>query len=134
MVTMWLVGTATVDVLLPVEPLVALLIGVVLTPTDPVLANSIVAGVLLFRRLPMVFAFRRVVEPLDRPEAALFGGLFGPMGVTAVFYAILAMERTGSELVWAAGSLVVAGSVLAHGATAVPATLRYGRPADDESR
>lgn len=88
---------------------------------------ALVAGVLLLRRLPMVLALRRFVPQLDRTAASLFVGWFGPIGIAAVFYAILAVERTGSELVWTAGSLVVAGSVLVHGATAVPATHWYGR-------
>ena len=95
---------------------------------------ALVAGILLFRRLPMVLGLRRFVPPLDRTEASLFVGWFGPIGIAAVFYAILAMERTGSKLVWTAGSLVVVGSVLVHGATAVPGTHRYGRLEDtDES-
>lgn len=95
---------------------------------------ALVASVLLFRRLPMILAFRRFVPPLNRPEASVFVGWFGPIGIAAVFYAILAMERTGTEVVWVVGSLVVAGSVLAHGMTAVPATHWYGRLNDtDES-
>jgi len=91
----------------------------------------VVAGILLFRRLPMVLTFRRFIPPLDRPQASLFVGWFGPIGIAAVFYAILAMERTGSELPWVLGSLVVFGSVLAHGLTAVPATHWYGEIGDE---
>lgn len=89
-------------------------------------AGAIIAGLLLFRRFPMILLIRRVVKPLDRPTATLFVGWFGPMGVAAVFYALLARNATGMELVWTIGSLVVAASVLAHGITAVPATRRYG--------
>lgn len=89
-------------------------------------AGAIIAGILLFRRFPMILLIRRVVKPLDRP-ATLFVGWFGPMGVAAVFYALLARNATGMELVWTIGSLVVAASVLAHGITAVPATRRYDK-------
>jgi NhaP-type Na+/H+ or K+/H+ antiporter len=92
---------------------------------------ALVVGVLLLRRLPMIVAFRRFVPPLDRPAASLFVGWFGPIGIAAVFYAILAVERTGTELVWTATSLVVAGSIVVHGTTAVPATHRYGDLADE---
>jgi NhaP-type Na+/H+ or K+/H+ antiporter len=92
---------------------------------------ALVVGVLLLRRLPMIVAFRRFVPPLDRPAASLFVGWFGPIGIAAVFYAILAVERTGTELVWTATSLVFAGSILVHGATAVPATDRYGEISDE---
>lgn len=87
---------------------------------------ALVAGILLFRRLPMVFALQRFVGPLDRPAASLFFGWFGPIGIAAVFYALLAAEHTGVELVWVAGSLVVVGSVFAHGTSGTVATHLYG--------
>ena len=92
---------------------------------------ALVVGVLLLRRLPMIFAFRRFVPPLDRPASSLFVGWFGPIGIAAVFYAILAMEHTGTELIWTATSLVVAGSILVHGIAAVPATHQYGQLVDE---
>ena len=82
----------------------------------------------------MILVFRRFIPPLDRSEATLFVGWFGPIGIAAIFYAILAIERTGMEIVWLAGSLVVAGSVLIHGMTSTPATHQYGQlDAPDES-
>ncbi len=92
---------------------------------------AFVAGVLLLRRLPVVFALRRGIEPLDRPEATLFVGWFGPIGVTALFYAAIAVRETGSETPWTLATLAVAGSILAHGVTASPATHWYGRLDDD---
>ncbi|XVH30835.1 cation:proton antiporter [Haloferacaceae archaeon DSL9] len=89
-------------------------------------APTLVLGILLFRRLPMVFALRRFLPQLDRFAASLFAGWFGPIGLAAVFYAVLAAERTGVETAWVACSLVVVGSILAHGMTATAATLRYG--------
>jgi NhaP-type Na+/H+ or K+/H+ antiporter len=88
---------------------------------------SLVVGILLLRRLPAFWALRSAIEPIDRPAAALFVGWFGPIGVAAVFYATLAVRETGSELPWVAASLVVAGSLLAHGLTATPLTYWYGR-------
>ncbi|SFR97874.1 sodium/proton antiporter, CPA1 family [Halomicrobium zhouii] len=87
---------------------------------------GLVVGVLLVRRLPAFWALRGAIDPLDRPAAALFVGWFGPIGVAAVFYATLAVRETGSELPWTAASLVVAGSLLAHGLSATPLTHWYG--------
>jgi NhaP-type Na+/H+ or K+/H+ antiporter len=92
---------------------------------------AVVVGILLLRRLPMVFAIRPLVRPLDRREATLFVGWFGPIGIAALFYATLAVRETGIEVVWPVVSLVVAGSILAHGATATLFTLQYGRLEDD---
>jgi len=91
---------------------------------------ALVVGVLLVRRLPAFWALRSAIGPLDRPEAALFVGWFGPIGVAAIFYATLAVRETGIDLAWTAGSLVVAGSLLAHGMTATPLTYWYGRQED----
>lgn len=50
----------------------------------------------------------------------LFAGWFGPIGVSAVLYALLASGRTGSEEVWTVVSLVVVASIALHGVTALP--------------
>lgn len=92
---------------------------------------ALVAAVLAVRRLPMVLALGPLLEPLDRPAGTLFVGWFGPIGIAALFYATLAVHETGLRVVWVAGSLVVAGSILAHGLTATPFTLWYGRLDDD---
>jgi NhaP-type Na+/H+ or K+/H+ antiporter len=88
---------------------------------------AVVVGILLLRRLPMVVSVRPAVRPLDRPAATLFVGWFGPVGIAAVYYATVAARETGHDLVWPLASLVVVGSILAHGATAAPLTHWYGR-------
>lgn len=94
----------------------------------------LVGGVLLFRRLPMVLTLRPFISSLDRSEATLFVGWFGPIGVAAVFYATLARAESGVEVAWIAGSLVVFGSILVHGLTSTVGTHWYGRTGDaDES-
>jgi NhaP-type Na+/H+ or K+/H+ antiporter len=92
---------------------------------------ALVVGILLFRRLPMMFALRPAVQPLDRPAATLFMGWFGPIGIAAVLYATIALRETGIELLWPVVTLVVAGSVLVHGMSGTLLTLRYGRLDDD---
>jgi NhaP-type Na+/H+ or K+/H+ antiporter len=88
---------------------------------------AVVFGVLLVRRLPVLFALSGQIDPLNRPAATLFAGWFGPIGIAAVFYAAISVETTGTQTGWVLGTLIVAGSVFAHGATAVPATLAFGR-------
>jgi NhaP-type Na+/H+ or K+/H+ antiporter len=95
----------------------------------PVLAFAV--AVLFLRRLPLIAALRR---PLDLHwPAALFYGWFGPIGASALFYLAHAHERgvTDPEL-WAAGSLAIAVSVIAHGVTAAPGRRRYARHADTD--
>lgn len=87
---------------------------------------ALVVAILLFRRLPMILALRGFLRPIDRPAATLFVGWFGPIGVAATFYAALSVRETGTEIGWIIGTLIVAGSILAHGITALPLTNYYG--------
>ncbi|WP_265110544.1 cation:proton antiporter [Halosolutus halophilus] len=88
---------------------------------------ALAAGVLLLRRVPMMVMFSRFVEPIDEKRGALFAGWFGPIGVAAIFYAMVADRLVGQGIVWGATSLVIASSVLVHGITATPLTKLYGR-------
>lgn len=89
-------------------------------------APALVVAIVLLRRLPMLVALQRSLRPLDRPEATLFVGWFGPIGVAAIFYATVAVHETGSTTPWVLGSLVVMGSILVHGATATAGVHWYG--------
>ena len=83
-------------------------------------------AVLLLRRPPVLLALAR---PLRLPlRDALFVGWFGPIGVSAVFYLALSIEEgVADPRVWAAGSLVVAASTVAHGVTSAPGRRLYRR-------
>ncbi len=59
--------------------------------------------------------------PLLVGALVLLLGLF-----STVFYAMLAVERTGREEAWTVGSRVIFASLVAHGWTATPLTRRYG--------
>jgi len=88
-------------------------------------------AILLLRRIPAVLALRRGIPLLTAARDAWFVGWFGPIGVAALLYATLAVHRTGEELAWTVGSLVVFASILAHGATAAPFAFGYRRSAKD---
>jgi sodium/hydrogen antiporter len=84
------------------------------------------AAVIGLRRLPVVLLLRRPLG-LDVP-GALWLGWFGPIGVAAVYY-LTHLEDLGvaTEIVWPAGSLVVALSTVLHGLSASPGRAWYGR-------
>lgn len=88
---------------------------------------ALVAGVLLLRRVPMAVVFHRFVPSLAETRDALFAAWFGPIGIAALFYAMVAHRILGHELIWPAASLVIAGSIVVHGVTATPFTKVYGR-------
>ena len=48
--------------------------------------------VLLFRRLPVVFALHWKVWQIEQKQQALFVGFFGPIGVSAVFYLYISLD------------------------------------------
>ncbi|KAI9716570.1 MAG: hypothetical protein M1812_005301 [Candelaria pacifica] len=48
--------------------------------------------VLLFRRLPVVFAMHSKIRQIEEKKQALFVGFFGPIGVSAIFYLYIGLE------------------------------------------
>ena len=85
------------------------------------------ALVLLLRRLPMMAAVSPLMRPLQSHVDVLFNGWFGPIGIAAVFYAVLAANEVGNDLIWTVGSFLVVVSIAAFGVTSTPFTLLYGR-------
>ncbi|MGW5879942.1 cation:proton antiporter domain-containing protein [Nocardiopsis terrae] len=89
-------------------------------------ALAFVLAVLLLRRLPLIMLARR---PLGlRPRGSAFLGWFGPMGVSALFYAAHAAHQgVHDPRLFAAVSLAVTASVVAHGVTSSPFRSLYAR-------
>ena len=48
--------------------------------------------ILLFRRLPMVFAFHSKIREIEEFQQAAFVGYFGPIGVSGIFYLYISVE------------------------------------------
>ena len=83
---------------------------------------------LVVRRPPPVLALARLLGL--RLRDAVFVGWFGPIGVSAVFYLVFSIEEGATDpRVFAAGTLAVAASTLAHGLSALPARRAYARRA-----
>ncbi|MCZ2837537.1 cation:proton antiporter domain-containing protein [Modestobacter sp. VKM Ac-2985] len=85
-------------------------------------------AVLLLRRPPVLLALMR---PLGlQLRDAVFLGWFGPIGVSALFYLTFSEEEGVTDpRLWAAGTLVVAASTVAHGITSAPGRRIYRRVA-----
>jgi NhaP-type Na+/H+ or K+/H+ antiporter len=109
--------------------------------------------VLLFRRIPIMFALQRIIPDIRTPHEALLCGHFGPMGVSAVFLAIEARAQleTGTSiplpmpedpvppysdkvkalyLMWPVICFVVLGSTMVHGFSVLVLSLgsHFSRP------
>jgi sodium/hydrogen antiporter len=48
--------------------------------------------VLLFRRLPFVWAIHKFIPQIEHHRQAIFVGFFGPVGVSAIFYLYITLE------------------------------------------
>ncbi|KAK6380704.1 uncharacterized protein PV06_09865 [Exophiala oligosperma] len=48
--------------------------------------------ILLFRRVPMVFAMHKKIHEIEEVQQAAFVGFFGPIGVSAIFYLYISLE------------------------------------------
>lgn len=95
-------------------------------------AALFVAAVLLVRRPPVVLAFARVLR-LEWREAA-FAGWFGPMGVSALFYLAHSIDKgVHDPRLFAAGTLAVTASVVAHGVTSSPLRRVYASSSAESS-
>ncbi|MGI8644198.1 MAG: cation:proton antiporter, partial [Thermomicrobiales bacterium] len=88
---------------------------------------ALVVAILLFRRIPAMLAVHAWLGDLRDLPTTLFTGWFGPIGVAALYYAIVAKERAGLEQAWVVGSLLICSSVVVHGLTGTAFTHFYGR-------
>ncbi|KAL2024687.1 hypothetical protein VTK56DRAFT_6888 [Thermocarpiscus australiensis] len=98
--------------------------------------------VLLFRRIPIMLVLKPVISDLKTWREALFAGHFGPMGVGAIFIAMLAraeMEHGAAvplaklppmsehyaliALVWPIVAFIVVTSIIVHGSSVAVFTL-----------
>lgn len=128
------------------------------SPTEfaPTITLSRLVGllvlILLFRRIPIVLAMKRLVPDIRTYGEALFCGHFGPMGVAAIFLAIegRAMLENGTsipsahptndenkearETIWAVVSFMILGSIMVHGLSVAAISLgsHYKRKAPKE--
>jgi NhaP-type Na+/H+ or K+/H+ antiporter len=86
----------------------------------------IVIGILLFRRLPALLLLMPVMPQFRKKlYSVLIMGWFGPIGVAALYYAILSKDKAHFEEAWIIPSLIVAASTVVHGLTSVPLEKLY---------
>lgn len=76
--------------------------------------------VLLLRRPPIVVGLAPWLRPLRTRKDVGFTAWFGPIGISTLFYATLAVQRTGSRWIWPIASLLLVASLVAHGLSATP--------------
>ena len=81
----------------------------------------IVIFILFLRRLPALLLLMPVMPQFRKKiYSVLLMGWFGPIGIAALYYAVLSKDKTHLEDAWIIPSLVVAASTVVHGLTSVP--------------
>lgn len=86
----------------------------------------IVILILFFRRLPALLLLMPFMPQFRKKiYSVLLMGWFGPIGVAALYYAVLSKDQAAFEEAWIIPSLIVAASTLVHGLTSVPLEKLY---------
>ena len=93
---------------------------------------ALCVAVLALRRPFAVLCLWPLIRSRYPKADLIFLGWFGPVGVSAAFYAALAWHETGNAEVWHVVSAVIAASTVVHGVTAAPATHLYTRHAEPD--
>jgi NhaP-type Na+/H+ or K+/H+ antiporter len=79
------------------------------------------------RRIPVIFLLKPFNRRVFKTNIdAFFLGWFGPMGVSAIFYAMIILKELKFHFAWTLISLIVFSSVYLHGITAQPFTIHLG--------
>ncbi|EMR02203.1 cation:proton antiporter [Cesiribacter andamanensis] len=91
-----------------------------------------VLGVLVFRRVPALILLKPALKQISRWPRVLLIGWFGPIGVAALFYAVLTIKETGDERAYPLAAAVITASVLLHGLTSLPVSRLYHQHDTDD--
>lgn len=86
---------------------------------------GLAVALMLLRRPPAFLALTRLMPQTKDAADRAFVSWFGPVGIAALFYALLSLRHGAAEVVWHAASAVVLTSAIVHGVTATPATRRF---------
>ncbi|MCY2685620.1 cation:proton antiporter [Salinimicrobium sp. TH3] len=86
----------------------------------------IVILILFLRRLPALLLLMPIMPQFRKKiYSVLLMGWFGPIGIAALYYAVLSKDKANLEDAWIIPSLIVAASTLVHGLTSVPLEKLY---------
>jgi NhaP-type Na+/H+ or K+/H+ antiporter len=81
-------------------------------------ALAVVVAVMCLRRMPWVFLLQRLMRrQVKTHKQALFLGWFGPVGISALFYATEGRHNPWFHDVWPVVVLIVCASTVAHAVT-----------------
>ena len=83
-------------------------------------APVVVVAAILARRVVTLWSLRPLLAGAHDRAETTFLSWFGPVGISALFYATLAERRTGDHEIFVYATLAITASVVVHGLTAAP--------------
>lgn len=83
--------------------------------------------ILLLRRLPVVLLLSPAWRDTLNTRDSLYLGWFGPIGIAAIYYSVLAHSHLHDPFYWHAASALIFASIMVHGVSAAPLSRLYSR-------
>jgi NhaP-type Na+/H+ or K+/H+ antiporter len=84
-------------------------------------------AILALRRIPVILSLCPFLPLWKNWKLALLAGHFGPIGISALFYGMVILDKSGHDIAWTAGSMVITASLIVHGMSAAPLARHWGK-------
>ncbi len=90
----------------------------------------VIIAAILLRRVITLWSLRPLIKATHNRSETAFLSWFGPVGISALFYATLAERHTGNHEIFVYATMAITASVLIHGLTLAPlsAWLEHRKP------
>lgn len=84
------------------------------------LVAAVIVVAVFARRLVALWGLRPLLKPLHDRSETLFLSWFGPIGISALYYTMVAQDHTGNQDLFVWVTVAITASVLIHGASTAP--------------
>lgn len=84
------------------------------------LVAAVVIAAVFGRRLVTLWALRPLLKPAHDRSETLFISWFGPIGISTLYYTMVAQNHTGNHELFVWATMAITASVLIHGASTAP--------------
>lgn len=81
---------------------------------------AVIVVAVFARRLVALWGLRPLLKPLHDRSETLFLSWFGPIGISALYYTLVAQDHTGNQDLFVWVTVAITASVLIHGASTAP--------------
>ena len=116
--------------LLPVFVLVGLALPIEAWLQQGAAVAAVIVAAVFLRRAVVVWGLRPLLKPVHDRTETLFISWFGPIGISTLYYAMVAQKHTGNPDIFVWATLAITASVVIHGLSTAPLSrwLRFHEP------